>query len=177
MSCVISLKDDTGIYMGADSAVVMEMEIQTSISPKLFRNGDYLIGFAGAVRPGQTLCHPYWTPPKDILDMPDAIMAQLEDKGCLRFADHSTGCESEFLIGYKNRIFNLGCDFTLIEPADEYMAIGSGRPYALGALYSIRKSRMSPQKKILKALECAEYYTPTVRGPFHVFKLSEVEES
>ncbi|MCW0032036.1 Ntn hydrolase family protein [Burkholderia pseudomallei] len=45
MTCIVAVKHETGIYMGADSAAVGGWTVWDRLDPKIYRVGPFLIGF------------------------------------------------------------------------------------------------------------------------------------
>lgn len=174
MSTVVGIVDNTGVYIGADSLASTEDGDARSIKcKKIFRTGDYLIGFIGSVRGGQVLYPNYFKPPKDIMGMPDAILKQCTEKGCLLTGEQSQsmhGCN--YLIGFKGKLYEILVDFQMTE-VDDYAAIGSGSYYAFGSLHTTNKMReeFTPQMRIELALEAAEEFSTGTRRPFYYEQL------
>jgi hypothetical protein len=55
---------------------------------------------------------------------------------------------------------------------DSFNAVGCGHAYAKAVLWQLRNSfSVSPEKKILYALEAAEHFSAGVRRPFHVMEI------
>ena len=74
------------------------------------------------------------------------------------------------LVGARGRLFRMCGDFQIAEPYNGFDAIGSGGPYALGALHATAKHE--PVARIRLALTTAETFTPNVRRPFTVCQLA-----
>jgi ATP-dependent protease HslVU (ClpYQ) peptidase subunit len=96
-----------------------------------------------------------------------ALRACLREHGGLK----DEQMEAVIMIGYKGCLFIVGEDFTLSEIATPYEAIGAGAKYALGYLYAMEKTCLSPEKLIEGALGCAEYWCAGVRGPFNILEM------
>jgi len=63
--------------------------------------------------------------------------------------------DSEFLISYKDKLFLIGSDKSVIE-IDDYFAIGSGKDFALGSLQdTYTNPKISIKDKIIKAILAA----------------------
>ncbi|GAA4716378.1 hypothetical protein [Phytohabitans rumicis] len=45
-------------------------------------------------------------------------------------------------------------------------AVGCGSDLALGALFATARTRMSPHRRVMVALQAAERFSAGVRGPF-----------
>ena len=64
MTCIVALKDGNKVYLGGDGAASEEKTglILQRIDPKVFRVGQFGIGFVDSFRMGQILQYS-WTPP------------------------------------------------------------------------------------------------------------------
>lgn len=169
MSCVVGVIHDGKVYIGADGlATTNEGEKRPIITNKVFRNGKYLFGFTGSVRTGQVLYSRYFTPPRDIYDMPDSIREHMAQKGTLLTNEEQAQAHAaNFLIGFNGRLFEILIDFQMNEVSGNYTALGSGGPYALGSLFTTRKSyKMKPENRIIRALEAASQFDASCGPPF-----------
>jgi len=170
MSCVIGLLNEGKIYIASDGiATTEDGERRPIIATKIFRNGNYLIGFTGSIRTGQVLQPESFQPPKYIHELPDAIRNQFAEKGCLvihnESQQHHHACN--FVIGYEGRLYEILIDFQLNEIYGEFTAIGSGAGYALGSLYSTKKWT-SPNKRLKTALKAAAEFDRSCGEPFYI---------
>ena len=175
MSTVVGLKYNDEIWIGADSlASTDDGDIRPLKGKKIFRNGPYLFGFIGSVRGGQILQPDYFEPPKKIEELPDAIIDQCEEKGCLITTDDQRsahGCN--FVVGYKGRLFEILIDFQLNE-IDDYTAVGAGSTYAIGSFYTsenIEGVKLSPEERVMLALKAASTFNSCTGGDLIVEKL------
>ena len=169
MSTVVGIVNEGKVYIGADSlASTEEGDARPMKCSKIFKNGPYLIGFIGSVRGGQILYPHYFKPPKDIMDLPDAIMAQCTEKGCSVTSTEGTYLHAcNFLIGYKGKLYEILVDYQMNE-ISEYTAIGGGACYAFGSLHTTNKMKedFTPKMRMELALEAAEYFSTGTRRPF-----------
>ena len=62
--------------------------------------------------------------------------------------------DASFLIANPNGIFSVACDMSVTE-FQQYYAIGSGAPYALGAMHALYKDSADPDLVARKATESA----------------------
>jgi len=167
MSCIVGIVEGKKVWMGAEScASTGDGERVYTKLKKIFKNGPYLIGFVGNVRPGQVIM-PNWKPPKDIKDFPDALIERFTEKGCIGVdsEDQTTIQGTNFLIAFKNKLYGILIDFQMNE-IDTYVAIGSGSDFATGSLHTTNSMKFSPEKRIKLALEAAVYHNITCEGPF-----------
>jgi hypothetical protein len=190
LTCIVGLVAQEGdkpvIYMGGDSASVDSyFNIYDSKYKKVFIKGDLIIGFTSSWRMGQLLQYKLDVGPINIWDnkkynfvqkdvfeymVTDFVKATrecLKDGGYARIENNeeSGGC---FLVGCKGRLFQVACDFQVGESLLPYMAVGCGRDYALGSLYSTEG--LLPEERITKALQAAQQFSAGVREPFYILK-------
>jgi ATP-dependent protease HslVU (ClpYQ) peptidase subunit len=169
MSCVIGLLQDGKLYMGSDGiATTEDGEKRPVICFKVFRNGKYLIGYTGSVRHGQLIAPRKFSPPTNILDFPDDIRVQFEEHGAILSTD--TGQQvhnSNILIGWKGRLYEILIDFQMNEVFGSYTAIGSGAAYAMGSLFATRKWT-SPEARLKNALDAACEFDRSCGEPYTI---------
>lgn len=167
MSCVIGIVKDKRVWIGAENcASTGNGERKYTKLKKIFKNGPYLIGFIGDVRPGQVIM-PDWKPPKDIKDFPDALIEIFTQKGCIGVdSEAQTSIQStNFLVAFKNRLYEILIDFQMNE-IDTYTAIGAGSEFAIGSLYTTNSMKFSPKKRITLALDAAVHHNTSCAGPY-----------
>jgi ATP-dependent protease HslVU (ClpYQ) peptidase subunit len=172
MTCVVAIKKDGVVYMGADSAGSAGFNIRTRVDPKIHIVGPYILGFTSSFRMGQLLGHAFEPPVRDSATPVDKFMSTIfidAIRKCLKdggWASKSNETEAggNFLVGYEGRIFNIFSDYQVGETALDYEAIGCGEEFAMGALFACKVK--DPEAKIKVALEAAEHFSCGVRGPF-----------
>lgn len=135
------------------------------------RNG-YLIAGAGEVAPCDIANH-LWVPPKPtardkedvyhfmITKAMPSLRKCLVDNGYSFEEPHDRakdGLRFQFLIAVAGEIFDISDDLSVCMSEDGIYGIGSGSPYALGALYAGAKP--------LKAMEIAAKLTAFTAAPF-----------
>lgn len=159
MTCIAGLLDNGKVYIGADSAAAGDDTIEVRANRKVFRNGEYLIGFTGSFRIGQLL---QYTP----LDSPGATVMGHLVTTIVPALKKLVGKEefNDILIGCRGRLFKVCTDYSVAE-YHSYAAAGQGEPYALGRLHG---SLGSPELRLVAALEAAQAHSAAVRAPFHV---------
>jgi ATP-dependent protease HslVU (ClpYQ) peptidase subunit len=181
MTCIVGYVDNGSVFIGGDSAGSNGYGIRTYVHPKVFLNGEFIMGYTSSFRMGQLLEHSLDVP-KYIPDLHDSIYKFMcttfidNVRQCLIDGGYATVTSNEeqggvFLIGFKGHLFRIESDYQVAECSEAYDAVGSGQFYALGALYASTKEYI--EDRIKEALECAEYFTPGVRGPFNILELKE----
>ena len=181
MTCIVALEHEGKVWMGGDAAASCNNDIVRRVNPKVFIKGDFLIGYSGSFRIGQLLQYSF-TPVKPahkqsdmeymVVSFIDSLREMLKYKGALMKEDEGDAQDSEFIVGYRGKIYVVESDFHLGTPLNPYAASGSGAPYALGALYALSKvNNISPQKKVEKALRASAEYCTGVCAPFTILAL------
>lgn len=186
MTCIAAIRDeDKGrVVIGGDSAGVSYLDIVVRQDPKVFVNGQFLIGCAGSARTSQLL-HYTWKPPAvptakfaedpELLrkfmsnKVVESIRTCLKKGGVVEENDKVESMEGLFILGVRKRLFIIDLDFQIIEPAWDFCAIGCGEPYALGSMYSNRFD--SAEGRVQRALEAATEFSGGVRPPYTILSI------
>jgi ATP-dependent protease HslVU (ClpYQ) peptidase subunit len=173
MTCIVGVIHKGKTYIGADSAGVAGLDITIRKDSKVFKVGEFVIGCCGSFRMINLLKFSL-NPPKvyhddDIYkymctEFVNAVRNCFKNGGFLKI-DSNVESGGFFLVGYKDRLFNVQNDYQVGECEKPYDAMGCGEPFALGALDVLPKE-MKPEDKIKKALEIAAYRSGGVRPPF-----------
>lgn len=171
MTCIVGIADKGKVYIGADSLGSNGFTKEVRIEPKVFENGQFVMGGTSSFRMLNLLKWKF-NPPTlkegDDLhkfmctEFVDAVRKLFVDNGyCVTSKDWESGV---FLIGVSGRLFKIEGDFQVAEY--EYIACGSGEYHALGSMYW---DKGKDKKKVLeRALECAESFVTSVQRPFVV---------
>jgi ATP-dependent protease HslVU (ClpYQ) peptidase subunit len=177
MTCIVGIVQDGKVYIGGDSAGVAGLDLVVRADRKVFKNGEFIMGFTSSFRMGQLLAYAF-TPPVRRIDQ-DVYAYMVTDfvssvRDCLKaggFAQKSNDAESggTFLVGYAGRLFMVADDYQVAESADGFAACGCGAQVALGALFA--GSAADPKEKVLNALHAAERFSAGVRRPFIAMEL------
>lgn len=177
MTCIVGLLDDSGIYMGGDSAAVGGNSLNIRADKKVFINNEFIMGFTWSFRMGQLLRYSF-IPPQFHIDNDidsfmvttfiDAVRECLKKGGFARKKDEEES-GGTFIVGFKNQLFQVFSDYQVAKVLDKFVCCGCGEEIAQGSMYSTEG--MSPEKRIRIALEAAEHFSVGVRGPFNIIKL------
>lgn len=176
MTCVVAMVRDGQVYMGADSAGVGGYNIRYRKDPKVFINGEMLIGFTTSFRFGQILQYEF-SPPKHHSDVSiEKYMVSCaipEMRKALKTHGYTTVNNNEeiggqCLIGYRGRLFMIDSDFQVGETDDGFDAVGCGHDLAMGSMLATLKLMPSfPANSHLEmALEAAARFSAGVAAPF-----------
>ena len=178
MTCIVGYVDreNSKVYMGADSAAICDCSKTIRKDVKLFRNGDFIIGCTKSYRMIQLLQYSFKPPEikKEIheymcTDFVNAIRECFKDGGFMEKTQQDSESGGLFLVGYKDRLFKIEDDFQVGERVDRFDAIGSGGDFALGALYVLPNLKgRSIEENLITALEVAEYLSFGVESPFTI---------
>ncbi|RWN55872.1 MAG: hypothetical protein EOR99_35055 [Mesorhizobium sp.] len=159
MTCIVGLVDKGKVYIGGDSAAIDEQAIEVRANRKVFRKGDYLLGFTGSFRIGQLLEH------SATLHKPEGeLMQHMVTKLVPAVKDIAGKSMHELIVGCDGRLFKIDSSYAVAEYGD-YVAAGGGEKYALGKLHG---SKGAPKTRILAALDAAQAHCAGVRAPFHI---------
>ena len=183
MTVIVGLVADDGtIYMGGDSAGTYENGDQYVIAnPKVFYPKHapwFVIGISGTLRFGQPLQYQFKPPlPPANVDMLEymstTFIASLKkcfrDAGVLAADRHGQDMDHSFLVGYQGALYRVESNFQILKVRDNYIALGSGENFALGAMFATKGQ--DPQQRIRLALEAAAAYNLTIREPFSLASL------
>jgi ATP-dependent protease HslVU (ClpYQ) peptidase subunit len=184
MTCIVALKAEDRVYMGADTCVSKGDEIRSIFGVKIFKKGKFLFGCSGDVAETQVIQNDLDIYSSDFekksifkyitKSLRNKIKDVLKENDCLmESASKKTYMSMDMLIGYKNRLFLVDDEFAFMEITEnEYDVVGSGRKYALGAMEALLHSKeclgYGYEELILKSLEISQKYCNNVKAPFEV---------
>ena len=189
MTCIVGLEYEDGVIIGGDSAAVAERQIQITTTPKVFKLASMLIGYTWSFRMGQIIQYslkdvPLIPKKTDsnyrylINDFVPFLRDIFKDAGWLTVKDNKEE-GGQFLIGIRGQLFEIDSNFAVLRMSDGYSAVGSGAPYALGTLYTLKakvnefSNIIEPPSYIVElALQAAAHYSTSVSAPFIVEKLN-----
>lgn len=177
MTCIIGYIDGNGVgHMAGDSAgtSVGYHTRSDNVHPKVFRNGEMLIGYTSSFRMGQVLEHAFTPPvhPEELGDyqymiklvVPALRTAFVEANYMLK--EQKEG--GTFLIIYHGKLFFIQDDFAVFERPDNFDACGSGGTAANTAFETMLEFGLVPhlgiKEALVKAIEITSRTNITVSG-------------
>ena len=176
MTCIVGMLNGTGVTIGADSAGVSGTALVIRKDPKVFINGDFLIGCTSSFRMIQLLQYSLKVekrPTKmDVHEYMcttfiDSVRKTFKDGGYLQKETDGEEKGGLFLVGYEGRLFKIDTDFQVGESFDGFESVGCGDDFALGSLCTTRGILdMSVEERITLALKVASERSSGVRPPF-----------
>ena len=180
MTCIIGLEHEGEVYIGGDSAGVAGYGLTVRADEKVFQNGEFLMGFTTSFRMGQLLRYKL-TPPERTpsVDANKFMVVQFIDavRECLKLGGYAKKQEDAesggtFLVGYQGGLFTVESDYQVGRSQLPFDAVGCGKDIALGSMFSTADAPgMTPEQRVIFALEAAERFSAGVRRPFVVLKL------
>lgn len=178
MTCIVGLKTDKGVWIGADRACSWGGHVEPLAAPKIARFDDrMLVGFAGAVRAIQVLQHNARLPRRHVGDdligwMVTAVVPtwhrSLIAAKAMKENDGLSYAEFGALVAIDGRLLSVSAAGAVVEVASEFAAEGSGGTYAYGALHATAGAVLKPRRRLRLALEAAAAYDAGVGGPFDI---------
>ena len=188
MTCIVALIHENKVLLGGDAAASDDKSglIFQRTDPKVFKVGQFGIGFVDSFRMGQILQYD-WTPPvykptAGFRNLDKFIRTKFVESIKDSFKEHGygnfgSGTEDGdeggiFLIAVQGagRIFTMDSDFHIGEADVQYMAEGAGQELALGSLFSTGLIK-TPRKRVRMALDAAAKFNMSVRPPFTIIEV------
>ena len=175
MTCVAALIQDGVIYMAGERAVSNDEVVHLLSTPKVWKNGEYLFGYAGHMS-GLTVYNTFAPPQPNGLRGKelDMFMNTVFLEYALEFySEHSIKTDGlDLLICVGDRIYEHSTDnMSLYTYAEPYNSIGSGMPFVMGSLFSTAASSLSGKERIKLALGCAVHYSPSCGGKIDIVSI------
>ena len=176
MSVVVAIKENGKVTIGADSQCTRGGTRRTLSNPnnykvwKVLDAENCLIAHVGLVREANIIrvardLVPEMAQLKDKVDFSfvvkrliPAMFEELEEYRAIKKGDTPPEFESSFLFAYKDKLFYISGNATVIE-IDDYVAIGSGECEAIGSRLSTEGEKCEDRiKKAIKASAASDIY-------------------
>ncbi len=180
MTCIVAIKKGKNVYMGGDSAGTSGGTITIRDDKKVFIKGKgdkkMIFGFCGSYRVGQILQYSFKVPVQKIKNdhayMCTSFISELQN--VLQSKNYTSKKDDPggpFIVGYKGIIYLIDYDYQVGIPSFDYYAMGSGKGFAKGSLYTTKDMKLKPEERITLALESSASQSTTVEGPFTLKKI------
>lgn len=176
MTCIVGIKHNNHVYLGGDAAGVGGLSIQTRRDVKVFRRGQFLLGFTSSFRMGQVLRYKLSVQQQpEGMDDYEFMVTLFVDavRDCFKSSGFATKKEEvesggTFLVGYRGELYEIQSDYQVAMLDTQYAAVGCGDDLALGSLYSseILMPELKPEERLRLALEAATKFSAGVSAPY-----------
>lgn len=190
MTCIVGFtdKEKSITYMGGDSCASNCFSKNIINQNKVFKIQDTknaILGFSGSVRDLNLLR--YATGLIDTRDEPNIdekylvtkfipnIIDTMEKGSRCCTSNGQKDMDSYFLFAYKDKMWRISMDYSIMSVIENYDAIGSGCYYALGSIASTEAVNMKPIDRIHKALQVASKFARGVEAPFYIINTENDE--
>lgn len=174
MTIIAAIKDDKGVHYGSDSRITYSSGPKYDLSTKWrilkgkTSKSVIHIASAGSARLDNLIIanSKLIESAVSAFDIGDIIKKSVIADAWKEEKDDGgepQNYDIDILIIFKNNIYRIGSDFSVIHIPDfTFVAIGSGEPYALGAVFAIKNK---PAKELVRiALQAAIHYDPSCGG-------------
>lgn len=184
MTTIAAVQGRGWCVVGWDSRVVDEDSrayVAGGAWSKVVENGAYLLGAAGDVRAINILAHAFVPPePPKVRGVRldrfvtarfiPALREAFEREGYLANRRETAEAHGASLLVVVNKTaYEIGSDWSWVHPADGLFAIGTGAPFALGALSVLpHGSAADAEKAVAEALRVASCFDVGSGAPFKV---------
>jgi len=186
MSCIIGYADNEKVYMCYDSIEICDADhsYKVTTTDKCFIKKNILFGCVGSIRAITLFKYKlnFDLQKKGMSDheylstiVIDRIRDLFVDYGCMIKNDDGEEkvlANSQMLIGYKGKLYEMYPDFYVGEIANpSYEAIGFNGSYALGSLYALESSNMTPEEKLLFSMSAVRKFAVTICEPYKIISI------
>ena len=186
MTCIVGYVSKGKVYLGGDSAGVAGYSISIRKDPKVFKSGEFIIGFTTSFRMGQVLMSSKFNPPEQtssqseyqymITTFVDTVISLFKDNGYLQKKNEEIS-GGTFLVGYRGKLYEINDDFQVAENEDNFSSVGCGHDIAKGAMFVLNKLPFSPEAKVKSALNAASRFSAGVAPPFTIVSLNSTTKT
>lgn len=179
MTCIVGMVDEGRVWIGGDSHVAANCQRypNTPLERKVFLRGDMAIGVTGASRMSQLLEHVLEIPehPDGLATFLYLVTVLMPAIRAMVVAQDGVGINTpqdgwEFLLGYRGGLYSV-CHDLSVSHLPVYGAVGCGREYAAGSLYTTHRDsndfvRFPARDRVILALQAAAELDVHVAPPF-----------
>jgi ATP-dependent protease HslVU (ClpYQ) peptidase subunit len=177
MTCIVGLTNGKTTYLAADAKASNCSAQVIQERPKIFKmmtadSEEVLVGVCGSHRIAQILeCH--ITLPNSrgtdtytylVKSFAKQLRDALKEHGHTSVNNNRESQYGEILICFRGGVHRLQSDFSILTSEEHFDCIGSGEPFARGAMLAMPENT-NPQKRMTRAIEIAAQCCPTVGGP------------
>lgn len=171
MTCIVGIEHGNQVLMGGDLQNTWpNMKLDDAQPSKVFIKNGILFGGAGSARVGQIMQHGLQSPvaPERDEEVPGWLVTVLVPEVCKALKDGGHQQEgNDCLVGIRGQLWHLCADFSVMRSTVGYAAVGSGREYAMGSIFTTAaicglKDREDAERALKRAIAAAGSFSPTV---------------
>jgi len=175
MTTVVGIAHNDKVYIGGDSQITSGWQKTQSEDCKVFRRSDLIFGCSGAFRFTNIVRYhfdpPYYAGAHSDMEyicvhVVENIRKLCKELGQSKITANQEDSESNFLVAYRNQIYQISGDFAVNQNDSDLYTLGSGREYALGALRAL--DNLAPIERIQRAIEIAASFDIGTSGPITI---------
>lgn len=177
MTCIVGVVDGKTVWLGGDRAATDGGLNRTLIKePKVFEKNGIGFGVCGLPKVMDALQHAIELPTQEgsgdskgflVGEVVPAVREGLKKLECTEEHNGQQYFNGAMLVAYRGRLYQLECNFQLVEAARGFDAVGSGGEAAMGSLRSTKKMK-DGKRRCLEALEVSAESNAGVAPPFDV---------
>lgn len=178
MTCIVGLEYKNKVYLGCDS-VASDGYVKYAIhGSKIFTTGPLTIGYTSSFRFADILQYDLNLPVRTEKDGDDRAflvtvviktIREALSKGGFNHISNAKESGGTCLIAYKNKLYKMQDDYSIVKSDYGYDSCGSGSYFALGSLASTEG--LQPKVRVSKAIEAAIKHCATVCGPSYTVEV------
>lgn len=190
MTCILGVldKENDCVYIGADSLGSSSWNKALYKNKKVFKakdNKNILIAICGAYKL-QNFLSIEENLVEELKELKNEvnfehmvkyvspkIMNLAKTYGCCFSKDGGSYLGGDLIFAYKNQLYIIQQDGSILEPEDEYVASGSGGDFSLAVLSQNGNGDKDIIVRITEALEAAEKHAVGVQRPFYIMNTKD----
>lgn len=176
-TCIIGFADKNGVYIAGDCGGFSGWDKTQRADEKVFAlesDPSIIVGYAGSFRSGQIFRFDFNPPPRPegisdfhylVSHFIESLRTLFKEKGYCKIDSNVESFDSNFLLGYNGKLYEIDDDFQIGIPAAQSSAIGCGYAYAIGAFEGLSHIKR-PKDRLVKSLEIAAKHCAGVLLPY-----------
>lgn len=178
MTAIAGIVENGKVWIGGDSAASGgSVIIRKGKDPKVFRNGEFLIGYSTSFRMGQILEHLFEPPnlTENITMMQHMVKYFIPAAQKVLVENGYSRDGGAFLVGFRGELFSIEPGWQITRPVTDYHSCGIGADIVRSSLFTSATvaPSMGPRDRIALALHAADYLLGDVARPFHILSTPE----
>ena len=174
MTTIVAVVKNGNVTIGSDAQVTDGSRPHKHIQmEKITKNNGWLVAGSGDSQPCDILQHIFIPPVPNAKEREDlykfmitkfvpAMKEVLEENNWKEDPTDKENSGFNMLFAYNGEVFDIGNDFSVLLNSDGIYGVGSGSPFAIGALYA--------GANVEKALEIAASNDIYTSGPFQIVR-------